>query len=210
MKKILLVSALALLSGFAFSATTTITNSGFEFSPDDITIDLGDTVVFQLTSIHNAVEVSEATWNANGNTPLPGFSVPFGGGQVTGLAAGVHYYVCTPHASGGMKGKITVVDFTGIDTPLSAQHNLSLYPNPTTGKFTLENKISPSFTGNGTGGDEDYRMEIYNQLGERIIALQNFASLPFAEIDLTQYPAGIYFVRIYDRKKIYTQKLVKK
>jgi hypothetical protein len=55
--------------------------------------------------------VSQATWNANGTTPLPGgFSVPFGGGMVlpSQLGIGTHYYVCQAHVSFGMKGKIIV------------------------------------------------------------------------------------------------------
>lgn len=51
-----------------------------------------------------------ATWSVNGNTPLSGgFTRPFGGGLLTpstGLTVGTHYYVCSPHASSGMKGII--------------------------------------------------------------------------------------------------------
>ncbi len=208
MKKKLLFSVLALLSGAAFSTTVTISNSGFEFSPDDISINLGDTVIFQLTDIHNAVEVSEATWMVNGNTALPGFSVDFGGGQVTGLAAGVHYYVCTPHASGGMKGKITVADFSGIGSHDDETGIISLYPNPTSGIFTLQ--LKNSLIGNSsTVGDNDYSLEIYNLLGAKIYSNQNFIPGSSSEFDLTSAPAGVYFVRFNDRKKIYTQKLVK-
>lgn len=89
--------------------THTIVSSGFSFSPSNLTINLGDTVVFSLASIHNAVEVSQATWNSNGTTPLPGgFALPLGGGTVVLTSTGTHWYVCQPHALSGMKGRITV------------------------------------------------------------------------------------------------------
>jgi plastocyanin len=114
-----LVFLLALMST-APAAQHQITNAGFSFSPANITIAVGDTVNFVLDPIHNAVEVSQATWNANGNTPNNGFSVGFGGGTVVFALAGTYYYVCAPHASSGMKGIINVVAFgisTGTITP---------------------------------------------------------------------------------------------
>ena len=208
MKKLLFLSAFVLFSEVALSATVTITNSGFEFSPDDVNINLGDTVIFQLASNHNAVEVSQSTWNANGNTPLPGFSVPFGGGQVVGLTTGTHFYVCSPHASGGMKGRIIVNNSTGIDSPETNPVNFSIYPNPTNGKFTLQFKNTMSVAGNGIVDDNEPKMEIYNLLGDKILILQQIVQQNSTQIDLNSYPAGVYFVTIYDRKNTYTQRLI--
>jgi len=88
--------------------TVTVTNAGFAFSPSLLTINAGDTVRWTINSIHNVVEVSQATWNANGNTSNGGFSLPFGGGTHTFSTPGTYYYVCEPHASGGMKGRVIV------------------------------------------------------------------------------------------------------
>jgi plastocyanin len=210
MKKILLFGTFAFLfSGIAIGASVTIVNSGFTFSPDNVTINLGDTVNFQLASIHNAVEVSEATWNSNGNTPLPGFSTPFGGGQVTGLTAGVHFYVCAPHASGGMKGKITVNGPSGINDFAAASEKINIYPNPTNGKFTLQIIGSDGYAGSLSGNDQQTTLEIFNILGEKIADMSGFISQASNEIDLSSVPDGIYFIRINDRKKIYTERLIK-
>ena len=78
--------------------------------PAALTIAVGDTVEFQLGGSHNAVEISEETYNSEGTTPLSGgFMVGFGEtAQVTFDQAGTHYYVCTPHATFGMFGTITV------------------------------------------------------------------------------------------------------
>lgn len=88
----------------------TISNSIYAFNPSVLTITLGDSINFNIDNIHNVVEVSRATWNANGNELLAGFSLPFGGGtlQASQLSIGTHYYVSSLHSTIGMKGVIIV------------------------------------------------------------------------------------------------------
>jgi plastocyanin len=92
------------------AATQVVSASGLTYTPSDITICVGDDINFAIGGSHNAVEVDLATWNANGTTSNGGFSLPFGGGTVTFNTVGTFYYVCTPHASAGMKGKVTVIN----------------------------------------------------------------------------------------------------
>ncbi|RCK75844.1 MAG: Cell surface protein [Ignavibacteriae bacterium] len=115
MKILLIILALLTIffANYLFCTTHTITNMGFVFNPSIISINLGDTVNFVLESMHNAIEVSEATWNTNGKTPNGGFATPFGGGKVILQSVGTYYYVCSPYAAFGMKGKIIVVASTG-------------------------------------------------------------------------------------------------
>jgi plastocyanin len=97
-----------------FAAIRTITTVGNTFSPDSTVIRFGDTVQFTNMVGHNAVEVSAATWNANGTTPLAGgFSTVVSGNTITGLSVGLHYYICTPNAALGMKGRIWVLPRNG-------------------------------------------------------------------------------------------------
>src|SRR5437660_9067124 len=103
-----IVAVLAASASTSFSTVHTITNSGFTFSPDNVKIVAGDTVRFVITTMHNAIQVSKATWDANGNMSNGGFSVPFGGGSIVLTDTGTHYYVCEVHASIGMKGIIVV------------------------------------------------------------------------------------------------------
>ena len=81
-----------------------------DFMPQDLTIAVGTTVQFVMSNTHNAVEVSEETYNNRESTALEGgFAVQFGETkEVTFDAAGVHYYVCTPHVTMDMVGTITV------------------------------------------------------------------------------------------------------
>jgi plastocyanin len=112
-KTILLFSLVFIIYMPGFSVRHVITNNGTTFSPDSITINILDTVEFTLANFHNAVEVSKETYDAGDTTSNGGFRVPFGGGKVAFHTLGVHYYVCQPHASIGMKGVINVVATRG-------------------------------------------------------------------------------------------------
>lgn len=191
MKKIIISLSLALLGTAGFCTTWTITNSGFTFSPATVTINFGDDVNFVLESMHNAVEVSQSTWDANGNTALAGgFQTPFGGGSVltSKLGVGTHYYVCFPHASIGMKGIIIVQNPTGI-----AENNLppdfTIYPNPADNLMTIR-------TNNNLAGAQFF---ITDQTGRQIFngKLVDYTT----PIDISQLAPGIYLVQIAGQRK---------
>lgn len=185
-----------------FSATSTITNSGLAFNPTATIINLGDNVTFTLGASHNAVEVSQATYDAMGNTPLSGgFSVPFGGGSVSAnlLTAGVHYFVCTPHAALGMRGMITVLNTTGIALNPSNE-GISIYPNPSNGNFQLKiNNSQPS---------KDYKLEVFNVLGTKVYSKTDLQSQSTSSVDAADLPKGTYLVRIYNGKETYNRKII--
>lgn len=202
MKKILL--SLLLLSGVSTFAQTshTIVTSGFNFSPNNITIPVGDTIKFTVGSNHNSVEVSEATWNANGSTALQGgFSVGFGGTAKFKLTqAKTYYYVCSPHAGSGMKGKIVVTPATSIFDKTSAIQSFSVYPNPVTAASVIRLELSqPS----------EVQVKIYNLLGallhqEKTEKLNvGDHTIPFSGHNLAQ---GMYLLEV----TLGSQRIVKK
>jgi plastocyanin len=163
----------------ALSVTHTIINSSFTFSPNALTITQGDTVNFVLASIHDAVEVSQATWNANGTTSNGGFQVPFGGGMVASLASGTHYYVCTNHVLSGMKGTITVNPVTSVqiienNVPSSFKLNQN-FPNP----FNPATSISFSIPRSSF-----ITLKVFNIIGEEIQTLIE------GELDPGSYKTG--------------------
>ena len=56
-----------------------ITTSGLNFVPEVLNCNVGDTIFFELTNSHNAIEVSEENYNSNNATPLEnGFEFGFG------------------------------------------------------------------------------------------------------------------------------------
>ena len=94
--------------------TTTDESSDMEvymdFSPEDLTISVGDCVQFVMSDTHNAIEVSEENYTNRDSTALDGgFQVQYGETvEVTFDEAGTHYYVCQPHITMDMIGTITV------------------------------------------------------------------------------------------------------
>lgn len=202
MKKFLLSILLASIGLTAFGKTWIITNSGFEFSPDDISIQLGDSVRFQLAAIHNAIEVTEADWNNNKNTPLiGGFSLPLGGGlvPVEKLTEGIHFFVCGPHASAGMKGKIKVEGTTGTRQQPTVSA-LTLFPNPSNGVFQLRMDYSPATS--------DVQIDVFDTQGKKVYAIRNLEQQIVREIDLTTLGKGLFFVRISDGPATYISRVV--
>lgn len=198
------ISLIFLSLGFAAFATTwTITNSGFGFSPMTLTIVQGDTVVFDIEGIHNAVEVSQATYNANGTSPLSGgFQLSFGGGTVFpgDLSAGTHFYVCQPHASGGMKGTIIVTQTTATETA-ALPKGISVFPIPSqSGIFQLKiDKIEYV---------KSLDIEIFDPKGNKIFDRQRLVSGAIHELDLSGLNSGMYLLKLYGDTRIYSTKLI--
>jgi len=201
MKRILLSMLLASMGMTGFAKTWTVISDGFSFSPASITIQEGDSVNFDLASIHTALEVSQASWNANNNTPLPGFSTPFGGGLVlpAQLGVGMHWYVCMPHASSGMKGVIMVESATSISDQLSVSA-ITLFPNPSNGIFQIQ--IS------GVLSTTNINLEIVGLQGQLLYADRNLEQKDLREIDLSGFGQGIYFLKIYNGVKTYVRRMV--
>lgn len=138
MKKLIPVIIIALLiNTSALALQHTITNNGNTFGPADITVNIGDTINFTLGNMHNAIEVSQATYNANGSNSNGGFSLDFGGGQIVMNTPGTFYYVCAPHASFGMKGIIRVGS-ASIARNIPADFKLNVSPNPASDQLTIE------------------------------------------------------------------------
>lgn len=201
-KKLLLSTLLLTISTTVFCTTWTITNAGKTFTPDTITITLGDSVNFVLSNSHDAREVSQTTWLANGNTALSGgFQTPFGGGLVlpAQLTVGTHWYVCTPHADDLMKAVIIVQNSitTGISQNKS-KTNISVFPNPASDLIKI--KASDNTTLGSTYNiiDQTGRLVLTGKLNSETTA-----------IDINGLKAGVYLLHIGERRRE-TFKVIKK
>ena len=83
---------------------------------------------------------------------------------------------------------------TGIEN-VKKVDGISVYPNPTTGKFTISSNAANA-------------IEIYNVSGARVYSDLNFKQQTSKEIDLSGYAKGIYLVKIYDGAKIQSRKII--
>ena len=86
-----------------------ITTGGFNFVPEVLNCNVGDTIFFELGNTHNAIEVSEENYNASNSIPLEnGFELGFGeSNYIVVVESKTHFYVCTPHLP-SMKARIIV------------------------------------------------------------------------------------------------------
>ena len=207
MKRILLtVFAMASINCFSFAAKHTITNVGTTFSPNTLTIEVGENVEFSLAGEHNAVEVTKATWDANGNTRKSGgFSVPFGGGEVVFNTAGTYYYVCEPHASVGMKGRIIVVAATAVPSVPENVSAFEVFPNPASSFVTISYTLHKSTFVN---------IRLINTVGVEIAdiikesqAPGRYESIFYLNDDLIP---GIYYININSDNQSYIEKVLLK
>ena len=91
------------------TSENTITTWAHTFQPSILNCNLGDTIYFDLGGSHNAIEVSEDSYNANDPTLIDnGFEFGYGeSGFFIPLEAKTYYYVCVPHLP-EMKAKIIV------------------------------------------------------------------------------------------------------
>lgn len=204
MKRFIVVFLFAAICSYGFSTTWTIVNSGFAFSPATLTIQQGDNVNFVLESIHDAVEVSQSVWNANGNSPEIGFSVVFGGGSVSAaeLTPGTHYYVCSPHASSGMKGRIIVQPISGLREN-EAVNDIQLYPNPVVNELNVRFDLSGSYL---------LEVKLFDLQGKlaNVLFAKNQVAGPFLQtFDLAGKAApGMYLVKMTLGEKSTFRKIV--
>jgi plastocyanin len=190
-----LLSLLFAISQMGYTKTYTIVNSGFTFSPSTLTVNVGDTVIFSLESIHNARQVDLATWNADGSTSNGGFDTPDGGGTVVLNQAGTIYYVCKYHvALYGMKGTITVNAATAVSYVNSTIPKnyllLQNYPNP----FNPTTIISYALP-----YESKVSVKVYDVSGKQITELaDNTESAGYHNLNFNadNLASGIYFYRI--------------
>lgn len=75
---------------------------------------------------------------------------------------------------------------------------ISIYPNPTDGKFCIDLKEPKS----------QMEVEIYNVLGQKIYKSSTLSPLPVNEIDFSSHPKGVYLIKIHNGENDCTEKIV--
>jgi hypothetical protein len=139
------------------------------------------------------------------------------GGSATMIAGqNILYYPGTMVYSGGyMQGYIAPNGpWCGIMAPsivkvvtgeeevpfLSAQPIFKVYPNPTTGNFTLE-QMDEKVCGN-------VKVEVYGILGNHVLTVERIWEKKHG-FSLSEVPVGVYFIRVFAGDKSETIKIIK-
>ena len=103
-----------------------------------------------------------------------------------------HCHMLT-HEDEGMMGQFTVVNATGVSDDLH-EHQIGIFPNPSSGKITLDGLLPAS-------------IELYSTTGQLLNKWETFnASESF---DLSEYPAAVYYFNIKTEQGAQSIKIVK-
>ena len=82
---------------------------------------------------------------------------------------------------------------TGLNTQVIETNSPIIYPNPSNGKLFISNSNSIKL------------IEVYDIIGHKILSIKNQT---INEIDLSNAPKGIYFVKLLIDNKLYTDKII--
>ena len=196
-KNYLLIFAFIISIGSSHATIFTDNPTGsLTYNPATTNGTVGDTVIINASGNHPVVQVSQATWNANGNTALAGgFSVSSTAVTIKLTTAGTIYFVCNAHHSSGMKGQINVIA-SGV-TELSSLNFVKISNNPASnGEVRIVNSLNKPGV-----------LYIFNMLG-KLMVTKNLNSDANQVIDV-DLPEGNYLCRfIMEGNFTRTEKLI--
>ena len=112
----------------------------------------------------------------------------------------MHGYITLTHSYCGSLPPAMVALQTDVPDPVQENSTtFAIYPNPSSGDFTLVQKSGP-VKGKVT-------VEILNMHGERLVN-SSFANTTKQEFHLADLPSGLYFVRVMKENKMEIIKLI--
>jgi Leucine-rich repeat (LRR) protein len=89
---------------------------------------------------------------------------------------------------------ISITDVTETGLSDIYKKGIKVYPNPSSGVFTLE------------FNSDSYLVSIYSVIGNKVY--ENISNTSKHKIDLSNYPKGIYFVKIKKDNKVYNNRII--
>ena len=206
MKSILTILAaglgLILAPALAGAVTHTVNQSGLNFDPADITIEIGDTVEWIWSggshTVTSGTDLSDPEVGMLFDTPLTSGnpSVTF-----TFTEVGVQDYFCRPHLNFGMVGSVTVTSASPVDqTPRTAALNLQAnVPNP----FNPSTRITFDLADTGQGSTRvslrvfDLQGRLVKVLLEESMAADRHTAVWDGRNDQgAAVPSGVYVYRL--------------
>jgi len=192
-----------LLTAINYSQTThDVTVQNFSFSPQSLTINVGDAVRWtNISGTHNVLADDGSFTSGN---PAPAtWEYTF-----TFTAAGSNPYYCEPHGGpggSGMSGVIVVQNPVGVDDEelLANQFELKQnYPNP----------FNPSTRINFSVPDASFIiLKVYDILGNEVAVLvneQKQAGNYQIDFDASELTGGVYFYQLTTNSFVDTKKMI--
>ena len=187
MKKITtLILSLFLLTNLFAQTTHTVNAGSFYYNPTDLTIEVGDSVVWiNDGGFHDVNGDIETTTGQPYNNPETFDSEAT---NVTGAVIfsykftveGTYDYDCSvgSHAANGMVGSVIVNPPTSL--VVADKLDVLVYPNPTSGEFKIDI----------TNYNGDFTAELFDVMGRSLIRTNQ------QKISLELYPLGLYLLKV--------------
>jgi hypothetical protein len=88
------------------------------------------------------------------------------------------------------------LQYVGINELITANENLILYPNPSTGAFIISFPLEGQCS-----------LNIFNITGEQVFEKEFDGKEQKIQIQAEELPSGIYFLQLHSKKGTYTKKL---
>ena len=175
----------------ARATSYTISTSGTSYSPNTLTVSIGDVITIQASGTHPLAQVDQTTWNANGTATVSGgWGTTTANHTFTVSSANSIYFVCTNHVGSGMKGQITVAA-SGIKESSNAINSLSVFPVPAREIIHLNYSLKESAL---------IEIDIISLSGQKVASLVNEIQLIGAQQKVLNVPSnlasGVYFIQI--------------
>lgn len=141
MKQWLLLIFLTTVFSSLLAQTTSVNIVDFAFSPADITISEGTTVMWSngSASVHTSTSGTDCSndgiWDSGNISPSETYTMTFDSDS-----EGFYPYFCIPHCATGMTGSITVESSTSADVVLHA-NEVEVFPNPFTDRLHIQGQF---------------------------------------------------------------------
>jgi hypothetical protein len=140
--------------------------------------------------------------NGGNATFIAGHKISFLPGFLANEGSHMHGYITT----NGQYCNIPAAPLLGYETTcdddqLNGGSSLfKVYPNPTTGNFMVELT--------GKKSSEKIQVAIFTLQGEKLM-MKELAGKGVYQIEISDHPAGVYFIRIVSANKTETAKMIK-
>jgi hypothetical protein len=146
---------------------------------------------FDPTATNDNCGVANVINGFNSTSTLAGATLPEGTTPIT--------WTVTDNAGNTATCSFDVIVDTYVGIADLSAKGISIYPNPTSGKLTIDN-----------GQLTIKNIEITDITGKTIINYQLSIDNYQFEIDLSGFESGIYLIKILNDKEVFTTKLIKK
>jgi plastocyanin len=177
-----------LYSNLQAQTSQKVTVTSNQFTPKEITISAGDTVIWVNQGGNHNVDGQKTAYPSNpvsfGNSLGTGWTYKF-----VFTTPGTYNYKCDPHAAFGMVGKVTVNPGAATSSDIMADNkdNLKLYPNPASQYVQL---LLPRDYGTVRS------LKVYAITGAVVDEKTSFGNAENIRYDLSQYKKGIYLMEV--------------